>query len=207
MKQIDLFHPRIFDDQEWADGYYKRNKKNIKQVGKRFARLLKKNGFTSGTILDVGCGFASVPIEIAKTFPESKITGIDLGEPLLNIGKKLIHREELDEQITIFKGDAQNLQFENDTFDVVINTFLLHIVENPISMLDEIDRVTKPNGQILITDLRRGFLANFIKKFRTSHTLEEASLVLKKSKIRGGKLSSGFFWWDYVCSNNVEQLN
>jgi len=206
MKQNDLFHPRIFNDQEWAEGYYKRNKGSIEKIGKRFVKLLKKSGFTQGTILDVGCGFASVPIEIAKTFPDAKITGIDLGEPLLDIGRTLISNEGLEKQITILKGDAQNLQYENNTFDVVINTFLLHIVENPISMLDEIDRVAKPGAKILITDLRRGFLAYFIKKFRTAYTLKEATDIIKNSKIRKGRLSSGLFWWDYIYTNSSDGL-
>jgi ubiquinone/menaquinone biosynthesis C-methylase UbiE len=201
MKQIDLFHPRVFNDQEWAEGYYKRNRKNIERVGKRLAGLLKTNGFTEGTILDVGCGFASVPIEIAKTFPNAKITGIDLGEPLLDIGRTLIKREKLEKQILILNGDAQNMQYGNNSFDVVINSFLLHIVEDPIQMLNEIERVAKNEGIILITDLRRGFLAYFIKKFRTAYTLEEASDVIKKSKIRKGKLSKGLFWWDYIVDN------
>ena len=42
MKQNDLFHPRIFNDQEWAEGYYKRNKGSIEKIGKRFVKLLKK---------------------------------------------------------------------------------------------------------------------------------------------------------------------
>lgn len=205
MKQIDLFHPRVFNDQEWAEGYYKRNRKNIERVGKRLAGLMKTIDFTGGTILDVGCGFASVPIEIAKTFPNVKITGIDLGEPLLDIGRTLIKKEKLEKQIVLLNGDAQNLQYENNSFDVVINSFLLHIVENPIQMLNEIDRVTKPEGIILITDLRSGFLAYLLKKFRTAYTFEEASDVIKKSKIRRGKLSSGLFWWDYMVDNTSDR--
>ncbi len=134
-------------------------------------------------------------------FPKTKIIGIDLGEPLLDIGNNLIAQEKLEEQITLQKGDAQNLKFIDSSFDVVINSFLVHIVENPIQMLNEIDRVVKPNGIILITDLRRGFLANFIKKFKTSYTMEEASNILTESKIRKGKLSSGLFWWDYFVEN------
>jgi ubiquinone/menaquinone biosynthesis C-methylase UbiE len=200
MKQEDLFHPRIFDDEEWAVGYYKRNKTNIEKVGKRFAKLLKSTGFTRGSILDVGCGFASVPIEIAKMFPEAKIEGVDLGEPLLNIGRMLIQKEGLEKQITLLNGDAQHLNYESNSFDLVINSFLLHIVENPVLMLDEIERVAKPHAKILITDLRRGFLAYVMKKFRTAYTLEEASNVLNKSKLREGKLSTGLFWWDYIYS-------
>jgi ubiquinone/menaquinone biosynthesis C-methylase UbiE len=201
MKQIELFHPRVFDDKEWAEGYYKRNRKSIKKVGKRLTNHLKTIGFTEGTILDVGCGFASDAIEIAKMFPKAKIIGIDLGEPLLDIGNELIEEEKLREQITLLKGDAQNLKYEDCSFDVVINSFLLHIVENPIQMLNEIDRVAKPNGVILITDLRRGFLAYFINKFKTSYTMTEAFNILKESRIRKGKLSSGLFWWDYFVND------
>ncbi|MEA3445510.1 MAG: class I SAM-dependent methyltransferase [Bacteroidota bacterium] len=199
MKQKKLFHPRVFNETEWAEGYYKRNKKSIEKVGKRFAKLLKTIGFTSGSILDVGCGFVTVPIEIAKAFPDTKITGIDLSEPLLKIGHKLINDEGLGDRIILLKGDAQDLKFEKDSFDVVINTFLLHIVENPILMLNEIERVAKPDAIILITDLRRGFLAYLVPKFRTAYTAEEANIIIKKSKIRKGGSSKGLFWWDYIC--------
>lgn len=65
-------------------------------------------------------------------------------------------------------------------------------------MLNETERITKPKGKILITDLRRGMLAYFIRKFRTSYTLKEAEAIIKQSDIRKGELSSGFFWWDYL---------
>jgi len=201
MKQIDLFHPRVFHDQEWAEGYYKRNKKSIEKVGQRLAGLLRSMGFTGGSILDVGCGFATVPIEIAKAFPKAKITGIDLGEPLLEIGKRLIKNNGLENQVSLLNGDAHNIQFEVNSFDLVINSFLLHMVENPIQMLNEIERVTKPEGIILITDLRRGFLAYIIKKFKTALTMEEAAEITGKSKIRHGRFVSGPFWWDYIVDN------
>jgi ubiquinone/menaquinone biosynthesis C-methylase UbiE len=204
MKQISLFHPRVFNDREWAEGYYERNKKSIKKVGERLAGLLQTIGFREGSVLDVGCGFATVPIEIARKFADAKITGIDLGEPLLEIGRTLIKEEKLEEKITLLNGDAMNLQYETNSFDVVINSFMLHIVENPTQMLNEIERVTKPEGIILMTDLRRGILAYIIKKFRTAYTLDEASEIIKASKIRKGKLSTGLFWWDYIVENTLD---
>lgn len=106
MKRADLFHPRVFSDREWAEGYYKRNAQNITRVGKRFAKLLKDSGFTGGNILDVGCGFAAIPIELAGTFPNAEITGIDLGEPLLDLGQSLVDKAGLKERITLLPGDA-----------------------------------------------------------------------------------------------------
>lgn len=198
MKRAKLFHPRVFSDKEWAEGYYKRNAQNIKRVGQRFAKLLKASGFTGGKILDAGCGFAIIPIEIAKVIPGAEITGIDLGEPLLDLGRSLIDKEELTGKIILENGNAENVKYENDSFDVVINTFLLHIVEKPVVMLNELERVAKPDAKIMITDLRRGFLALLVKKFQTAFTSEEAEKIINESNLRKGILSNGPFWWDYM---------
>lgn len=199
MKRAGLFHPRVFDDKTWADGYFKRNRWNITRVGKDFASMLVKNGFTEGRILDVGCGFAAVPIEIARMIPGVQITGIDLGMPLLDIGRNLIEEAGLTEQITLMKGDALAMDFEDNAFDLVINTFLVHIVEEPVRLLNEMERITAPGGKIMIRDLRRGFLAHFIHKFKTGFTQEEASEVFDRSGIRKGTFSNGPFWWDYMA--------
>jgi ubiquinone/menaquinone biosynthesis C-methylase UbiE len=198
MKKQELFHPRVFDDREWAEGYYKRNARNITMVGRRFAKLLLDNGFTGGRILDVGCGFAAVPIELARAFQDVEITGIDLGEPLLEIGMELIQKHGFTEKIKLQAGDAENLEFDDDSFDLVTNTFMLHVVEDPVKMLNETERVTKPDGQIMITDLNRNWLSLFIKKFRTAFTLDEALGIINKSQLRKGKPSTGPFWWDYM---------
>jgi len=128
MKRADLFHPQIFSDQEWAEGYYKRNEKNIARVGKRFVQLLKSSGFEKGKILDTGCGFGAVTIEIAQSFSDVEIVGIDLGKPLLKLGQSLAEKSGVANRIHFFEGDVQKLDFESDSFDVVTNTFMLHIV-------------------------------------------------------------------------------
>jgi ubiquinone/menaquinone biosynthesis C-methylase UbiE len=200
MKQAELDHPRIFDDKEWAEGYYKRNKWSISRVGKDFAAILKKSGFAEGRILDVGCGFAAVPVEIGKVFPGAEIIGIDLAKPLLEIGRKLVDETGLADRIKLVEGNCHELAFENDSFDVVINTFLVHIVEHPGKMLNEMERVAKPEGKVMIRDLRRGFLARIVHKFRKGYTAREAAEVLGKSQIRPGRLSNGPFWWDYITA-------
>jgi len=199
MKRAELFHPRVFKTKGWAQGYYNRNAKNIQRTGKRFAGILKKSGFKGGRILDAGCGFAAVPIELAKSFPETKIIGIDMGEPLLELGDSLIEKAGLSDRITLQKGDVQKVDFNNDEFDVVVNTYLLHIVEDPVAMLNELERVAKPDGKIMITDLRRFWLGYIIKKFGTTFTLKEAMEIIGRSDIRQGKGSNGPIWWDYMA--------
>jgi ubiquinone/menaquinone biosynthesis C-methylase UbiE len=198
MKRAELFHPRIFSDQEWAAGYYKRNAKSIERVGKRFVQLLKKSGFEKGRILDTGCGFGAVPIEIARNFDDVEIIGIDLGKPLLELGHALAEKAGVADRIVFSEGDVEKLDFEADSFDVVVNTFMVHVVEDPAAMLNEIERVAKNQGRIMITDLRRIWLGLFVKKLKTTLTLEEAKEVISKSDIRTGRYSKGPFWWDYM---------
>ena len=198
MKRADLFHPRVFSDREWAEGYYKRNAKNIERVGKRFAKLLRNSGFERGKILDAGCGFGAVTIELAKQFPNTEIVGIDLGEPLLELGQSLASKAGVADRIDLSKGDVQKLDFESKSFDVVVNTFMVHIADDPVTMLNEIERVTKTQGKIMITDLRRIWLGFIVKKLSTAFTLEEAIEVIRKSNLREGRWSKGPFWWDYM---------
>ncbi|MEA1875257.1 MAG: class I SAM-dependent methyltransferase [Bacteroidota bacterium] len=198
MKRSELFHPRVFTDQEWAEGYYQRNAKNIERVGKRYVNILSNSGFKKGRILDAGCGFGSVAIEIAKNFKNIEIVGIDLSEPLLKMGHLLADKAGVADQVTFSLGDVQKLDFETDSFDLVINTFMIHIVDNPLAMLNEIERVTKNQGQIMITDLRRTFLGLFVKKLRTAFTLEEGMEIVNESNLRLGISSKGSFWWDYM---------
>jgi ubiquinone/menaquinone biosynthesis C-methylase UbiE len=197
MKRIELFHPRVFADQEWAEGYYKRNRTNITRVAFRLADILRKSGFKGGKILDAGCGFGVIPVELAKRFPDSEITAIDLGEPLLEIAGSLAKESGVENRIIFKTGDVQNLEFKDRSFDLVINTFMLHIVEDPVAMLNEIERVTKDDGIILISDLRRIWMGIIMKKLKTSFTLNEAKEIINSSNLRQGNAANGPFWWDY----------
>ena len=90
------------------------------------------------------------------------------------------------------------MEFEAESFDVVVNTFMMHIVDEPVNMLNEIERVAKPQGRIMITDLQRNWLALFVKKFKTAFTVEEGMEMINQSDLRAGTLSKGFYWWDYM---------
>jgi len=162
-------------------------------------RVLKHVNFNGGRILDSGCGFGTVMIEVARAFPEVDITGIDLSEPLLELGNELIKEAGLEHKINLRKDDVHQLKDVDNHYDLVINSYMLHLVEDPVTMLNEIERVTKPEGKILITDLRRIWLGLFYKKLKTTLTLDEAMAIIEKSVIRKGCPKKGPFWWDYFC--------
>jgi hypothetical protein len=62
-----------------------------------------------------------------------------------------------------------------------------------------IERITKKQGRIMITDLRRIWLGLVVKKLKTAYTLEEGKKVISKSDIRPGRYTKGPFWLDYMA--------
>ena len=198
MKRAELFHPRVFDDVDWARGYYETNKESIAQTGRRLGKLLTRLDVRKGHLVDLGCGFGGVAAEISILHPNIRVTGIDLAQPLLNIAEDLAERKTVEDRVSFRKGDVQHVDLPDDSADIVVSSYMLHIVEDPLRMLGEIERIAKPGATILITDLRRIWVAWFEKKLRTALSTQEARELLGRSVLRRGAFATGPFWWDYI---------
>ncbi len=195
-RKINLINRR-FDNPEFAKKYAARHSKmSIKFAGK-IAALLSMNNFDCGRILDSGCGSGLTIIQLAKKFPDSKFYGIDLSGPLLEIANNMIRRENLTEKVKFFREDVYLMPFKENYFDAVININMVHLVDNPVFMLNEIKRVLKTDGLFFITDLRKSLLGFLEKEIKSSLTVKEARQVIAKSNLLTGKFSSDLIWWRY----------
>jgi ubiquinone/menaquinone biosynthesis C-methylase UbiE len=100
------------------------------------------------TILDIGSGFGSLTMELAKNNPDSKVYGIDLHDSLT--GQAQMNADVLGVPNVEFRtGSAYALPFEVDSVDVATCFFMLHHLEDIKFALFEIKRVLK-NGGLLI---------------------------------------------------------
>ena len=91
----------------------------------------------------------------------------------------------------------QKIPYDDDSFDALINLQMLHIVENPVAMLDEMERVLAPDGVLFMADIRRSWVGLFDKVFKSALTVEEASALVRRSNLREGAFSSDLLWWRY----------
>lgn len=100
------------------------------------------------TILDIGSGFGSLTLELAKNNPDSKVYGIDLHDSLT--GQARMNASVLGVPNVEFRtGSAYALPFESDSVDAATCFFMLHHLEDIKFALFEIKRVLK-NGSLLI---------------------------------------------------------
>ena len=105
-------------------------------------------------VLDVACGTGDFAIEIAKkAVPGSTITGIDISNGMLEIGKEKIKASGLDHMIRFEEGDCENIKFQNNQFDRISVAFGVRNFEHLEKGLMEMHRVLKPAGKAVILEL------------------------------------------------------
>ena len=102
-------------------------------------------------ILDVATGTAGVAIALARA-TEADIVGVDISEPMLERGRKLVYAAGLDQKIRLQHGRAEELPFPDASFDAVSFTYLLRYVADPAAALVELTRVLRPSGAMASLD-------------------------------------------------------
>ncbi|MBN1483463.1 MAG: class I SAM-dependent methyltransferase [Chloroflexia bacterium] len=197
MKRAPLTHEPVFEDEAFAQRYAERHRNMAEKFGREYGDKLAARGFTRGRIIDVGCGFGAMNIVLARRFPDSEVVGIDLSEPLLELARQSARAAELGERVRFEKADAQQIPYEEDSFDAVISTNMVHIVSQPIQMLNEMERVLAPDGRLFIADIRRSWVGLLDKTFRSGLTLDEAREWVARSNLRQGQFSSSLLWWRF----------
>ena len=103
------------------------------------------------TILDVATGTADFAISSSK-LKDVNITGIDISEGMIEVGKQKIKSKGLEDAIQLQLGDAENLIFENNTFDAITAGFGVRNFEDLNKGLSEMYRVLKNKGIVAILE-------------------------------------------------------
>ncbi|WP_409049713.1 bifunctional demethylmenaquinone methyltransferase/2-methoxy-6-polyprenyl-1,4-benzoquinol methylase UbiE [Chryseobacterium chendengshani] len=126
----------------------------------KLVRMMKED--TPKEVLDVATGTGDLAIAVEKG-TGAKVVGLDLSQQMLNVGVIKIKKLKLDGKISMQKGDAENLPFEDNRFDAVSVAFGVRNFENLTKGLAELKRVVKENKSVYILEFSKveGFLGPF----------------------------------------------
>ena len=116
-------------------------------------KVLEKAGKISEPILDVGTGPGRMAYTLANT--GFRVTSIDISKEAQEVAKIYAERYKVLNKIKFIPMDAQKLRFKNASFSTTISANLLHDVKNPHKVIQEMVRITKPGGKVIVSDLNK----------------------------------------------------
>ncbi|WP_090708476.1 MULTISPECIES: class I SAM-dependent methyltransferase [unclassified Beijerinckia] len=102
-----------------------------------------------GRVLDVGIGTG---LELPLFSTQVKITGIDLCGPMLDIARRRVADLGLRNVEELRVMDAMNLEYSDHSFDAAVTPYVITTVPDPARTLDEMVRVVRPGGEIIIVN-------------------------------------------------------
>jgi len=163
--------------------------KAIHNSNQDFIDFLKLNTNNS-IVLDYGCGIGNSLEQVLK-FKPKKITGIDISEVSIEKAKKNFDKNT---KIELLVDNCEKTKFEENTFDIVYGTGILHHLNFEIC-LDEIQRILKPGGRLLfIEPLGTNPFINLYRRLTPKsrsvdeHPLVENDLNLIKNRFQKVKI-------------------
>lgn len=119
---------------------------------KKVRKLLAKNN--PKRILDVATGTGDLAIELTKLNPFN-IVGVDIATEMLDIGREKIKRKGLENIIELHEGDAENLKFDDNSFDAITVAFGVRNFENLNLGLKEMNRVLTTDGTVAVLEFSK----------------------------------------------------
>lgn len=121
---------------------HKRWKKNILKLSKK---LNPKKA------LDIATGTADIAINLG-TISECNVIGVDISEKMLNVGRKKVIEKKLDKSVVLETGDAENLKYDDDYFDLITIGFGVRNFQDLERGLTESYRVLNNEGTLIILE-------------------------------------------------------
>ena len=134
-------------------------------------------------VLDVATGTGDLAIAVQRG-TKAKVVGLDLSQQMLNVGIDKIKKLNLHHEISMQKGDAENLPFESNKFDAVSVAFGVRNFENLEKGLAELRRVVKENKSVYILEFSKveGFLGPFYMFYFKNILPQIGKLVSKDNR-------------------------
>lgn len=170
-------------------------------------------------VLDIGCGTGLLSLNFLKK-ADCSITGIDSSQEMLSVFNDKIVKLGLSDRIATKLEDAADLNFEENSFDVVASTVTLHHLKNKLPTIEKIHDILKPGGRFVLGDIDMDTTGKITDPNRLLRLLEwlkeEYVLALteggpeafsrmydngKKHILNDGEYCISFKQWSDLCTN------
>lgn len=207
LEAIEMVKPRVPETGEGIQGefdvqVYDSMMRRLRDRGWMETRLVLDAGINQGLALEVGPGPGYLGLDWLKNTDNTILEALEISPEMIKVAERNAAEYGLEHRVKYVIADANDMPFDDNTFDGVFTNGSLHEWAEPNKVFDEIHRVLKPRGRYLISDLRRDMnpLMKWLMKLYTklreirpglissinaAYTLEEIKMILEESNLKG----------------------
>jgi len=137
--------------------------KNASKSYERLFESLLHDTKTSTNLLEIATGTGILSFKLCDQIPH--ITAIDIAAEMIEIAKSKSKERQIS-NISFQVGDSCKLEYDNEAFDTILASNVLHLLYHPDIALKEMTRVLKPDGKIIIPTFCHGdsFKSHFLSR-------------------------------------------
>lgn len=148
-----ILEPELMDDPAQAEAYAATDFSAENQgFVERFKEYFPE--FLQGTVLDLGCGPADIPIRFARLYPTCQVIGVDASAPMIQLGEQAVKQAGLADRVTLRCERYEDVAGAR-IVDAVMSNSLLHHLPNPWQFWQKIRQLVRPGAPVLVMDLLR----------------------------------------------------
>lgn len=153
-------------------------------IDKRWRRKTVQCMPNASHVLDVAIGTADLTIEMLKRGKAEQVTGLDLSEQMMAIGKMKVERKKWNDKVSFIYGNAQSMPFDDASFDGVTCAYGCRNFSDLDAGLNEMYRVLKPGGQVTILEFSypENRFIRFVYDLYFSHILPFVGRIISRDK-------------------------
>jgi len=140
---------------EFTVEIYDQMQRRLRDKGWIETRDITKSGITHGLALEIGPGPGYLGLEWLKNTQGTTLKGLDISADMIAVAERNAIVYGLDERVEYVHSSGAKLPFEDMYFDAVFTASSLHEWSEPQKTFNEIWRVLKTDGRVLISDFRR----------------------------------------------------
>jgi ubiquinone/menaquinone biosynthesis C-methylase UbiE len=204
--------PRVPETDQGIQGefnvtVYDRMQRTLRDKGWIETKELLRHGITQGCALEIGPGPGYLGLEWLKHTQGTTLKGLDISPDMIAVAERNASEYGLSHRVEYVHSSGSRMPFDDHTFEAVFTNGSLHEWADPQSTFNEIWRLLKPGGKVLISDLRRDMFAlvrwflwintlpqeirpGLISSINAAYTPGELRELIKGTKLENGTVSS-----------------
>jgi rfaE bifunctional protein nucleotidyltransferase chain/domain len=175
----------------WYEDYaYKRGRRKDRgHRTRKFLELVDLDTVSGKRVLDIGCGIGQYSVLCAKM--GGNATGIELSPIAVGIAQEIATANNVRDRCQFVAGEFTQMSFPDEHFDIVmLHEVLHHAIKYP-GVKEEILRITKPGGKVVVADTLRGSLVVNLGRKLTKHMRHRKDHSLKEHEENLGDVLFG----------------